>query len=156
MNLEPLTQGRLDCLCSIYAGINLLRLNGAIPDDEPSAWEKFRTAVERIEKEGDLSAAVLEGIDPEDIPWLLDVLGAQNVEGVSPSDIASRVGPNCGALIFFCKKEEPKTHYTVVQGVDAETGDFILFDSYGFSRLTAGSRLDGETVNICHAWVVSD
>lgn len=154
MSLKPISQGRLDCLCSIYAGINLMRLNGSIPPDELSGWDRFRDAVKCIEEEGNVTATIVEGMDPPDIAWLLNALGAQGVEEICPSDVVERVTPESGVLIYLCKAAEPKTHYTVVQRIDAKTGDFILFDSYGFKKLTAGSQLDGEPVKISHAWVI--
>lgn len=154
MTLEPITQGRLDCLCSVYAGINLLRLNGSIPPDEHSGWDRFRKAIKRIEKEGNITAAIVEGLDPEDIAWLLKTLGAQSVKEIRPSDVAETVSPKSGVLIFFRKATEPNTHYTVVQKVASTTGDYILFDSYGFEKLEAGNYLDGEPVEVCNAWVI--
>ncbi len=46
-------QGRLDSLCSIYAGINLMRLGEDIPSDESSAWVRFQDLITEIPEEDD-------------------------------------------------------------------------------------------------------
>lgn len=149
-------------LCSIYAGINLLRLAKEIPADEFAAWEKFKDVIRAIPEEdgGDLVKVVTSGVDPADIPWIMLKLDSRGVQELTPSEIQRALSSSTGVLIFIKKTdddaEEPKTHYTVVRAVDESTGDYILFDSYGFERLVGGEFLEGDAVQIEAAWVLAD
>lgn len=170
--LEPLQQGELDLLCSVYAAVNLRRLR----NPEEDSFGVFKELIESIHMYGNLARASLEGIDPRDICWLLNKagLGEYNIIKEPSTDTLAEIINTTSKGIFISLKPEDKTfgrvngktraehindgddpftHYTIVTKVDAES--LTLFDSYGFSKLMRNGNeiyLENAPVNITHAF----
>lgn len=170
--LEPLQQGELDSLCSVYAAVNLRRLR----NPEEDSFGIFKELIESIHMYGNLARASLEGIDPDEICWVLKEVGlGEHIIIDNPSiDTLTEIIDTTPKGIFISLKCEnktfvrvngktraehinhddaPFTHYTIVTKVDAES--LTLFDSYGFSKLMRNGNeihLKNVPVTITHAF----
>jgi hypothetical protein len=154
----PIGQGALDYLCSIYAVINAFHLQDlltdvpGLPDGKLKAAEElFEHLLERINKKGNLFLATTQGIDPEDIPWLITTArnspkgrkgtplpqfpaGEYNFKDMVAIRSHLKSQSKAAAIIFFRILSDGFTHYTVVKKIN-DSGDLVLFDSYGFETI---------------------
>ncbi|WP_143542877.1 hypothetical protein [Cereibacter azotoformans] len=129
----PYRQGDLDCLCSMYAAINLLQLRGHIRSIE-EAGSAMRTLVAHIVREGNLELVLTKGVYRSDLNAFFSELKHNSKKVNRPSTRQIEHHAKDGAVIFFESEDRTFDHYTVIR-IKEGTERVELFDSYGFREI---------------------
>ncbi|MBC7137939.1 MAG: hypothetical protein H5U17_04175 [Defluviimonas sp.] len=150
----PYQQGSLDCLCSVYAVINLLHLRKKIRSVS-GAGKVFK----EFSKSRGFELATRGGVWPKDFleftgpVFKARNLQCENVKDPGPESLLMRA--KSGAIIFF-KNGNGFDHYTVIRTTNS-LSHVELFDSYGFATIQCDRGvwlIDGEKITIRNLFAV--
>ena len=143
--MKPYFQGALDGLCAIYSIVNAARIINGI--DEEGSRELFKQTIVYLERTGDLSVALTEGIGLQKIGGILrDVVGNKIRTRAMPFKHRPETPLDefWQAMMRFLKEHKRGAilmalsgpywdHWTIVHSISAKQIRF--FDSHKLRRL---------------------